>query len=71
MQWEDEQTAAQDATTLEGVGEGDGLDTTYKPGQSVTGTLVLDVGRKGGKVGYYGSDDPSGEPAFVVELPKS
>jgi hypothetical protein len=69
MQWEDEQTAAQDATTLEGVGEGASLDTTYKPGQSVTGKLVLDVARKGGTVGYYGTEDPSGEPAFVVELP--
>lgn len=71
MKWEDERTAAQDASTLEGVGEGPELDTTYKPGQSVTGSLVLDVGRKGGTVGYYGTDDPSEEPAFVVELPKS
>lgn len=71
MKWEDANTAAQDATTLEGVGEGPELDTTYKPGQSVTGSLVLDVGRKGGTVGYYGTDDPSEEPAFVVELPKS
>jgi hypothetical protein len=71
MKWEDDQTAAQEATTLEGVGEGQDLDTTYKPGQSVTGSLVLDVGRKGGTVGYYGTDEPSGEPAFVVELPKS
>ncbi|MFD5161064.1 DUF4352 domain-containing protein [Streptomyces hawaiiensis] len=71
MKWEDSNTAAQDATTLEGVGEGQDLDTTYKPGQAVTGKLVLDVGAKGGTVGYYGTDDPSGEPAFVVELPKS
>ncbi|MEV5319180.1 DUF4352 domain-containing protein [Streptomyces sp. NPDC052687] len=71
MRWEDQQTAAQDATTLEGVGEGPELDTTYKPGQSVTGTLILDVARKGGTVGYYGTEDPSGEPAFVVELPAS
>ncbi|MEU1254766.1 DUF4352 domain-containing protein [Streptomyces chartreusis] len=71
MQWEDEQTAAQDATTLEGVGEGQNVDTTYKPGQSVTGKLILDVGRKGGTVGYYSAEDPSGEPAFIVELPKS
>lgn len=72
MKWEDAQTAAQDATTLEGVGEGQDLDTTYKPGQSVTGKLVLDVVRKGGTVGYYGVEDPdTEEPAFVVELPKS
>jgi outer membrane murein-binding lipoprotein Lpp len=70
MQWQDEKTAAQDATTLEGVGEGQDLDTTYRPGQSVTGKLVLDVVRKGGTVGYY-SDNPSGEPSFAVKLPKS
>jgi hypothetical protein len=70
MQWEDEQTAAQDATTLEGVGEGPSLDTTYKPGQSVTGTLVLDVANEGGTVSYVGTEDPSGEPAFVIELPE-
>ncbi|MFF1731136.1 DUF4352 domain-containing protein [Streptomyces sp. NPDC058247] len=70
MMWEDDQTAAQDATTLEGVGEGPDLDTTYKPGQSVTGTLVLDIARKGGKVSYTGGDDPEADASFVVELPK-
>jgi outer membrane murein-binding lipoprotein Lpp len=70
MKWEDSDTAAQDASTLEGVGEGPELDTTYKPGQSVTGSLVLDVGRKGGTVGYYGVAE-SEEAAFVVELPSS
>ncbi|MEV4971946.1 DUF4352 domain-containing protein [Streptomyces scopuliridis] len=62
--WEDGSTAAQDATTLEGVGEGPELDTTYKPGQSVTGSLVLDVGAKGGIVSYDGD-------TFRVELPTS
>jgi hypothetical protein len=71
MKWEDEQTAAQDATTLEGVGEGPDLDTTYKPGQSVTGSLVLDVARKGGTVSYVGTDDPSADAAFTVLLPTS
>jgi hypothetical protein len=71
LAWEDKQTAAQDATTLEGVGEGPDLDTTYKPGQAVTGTLILDVARKGGTVSYLGTDDPSAEAAFVIELPKS
>ncbi|MFE2675326.1 DUF4352 domain-containing protein [Streptomyces hygroscopicus] len=70
MQWEDGRTAAQDATTLEGVGEGPDLDTTYKPGQSVTGSLVLDVARRGGKVSYVGGDDPGAGPTFVVKLPK-
>ncbi|WDV55403.1 DUF4352 domain-containing protein [Streptomyces coeruleorubidus] len=71
MQWESTDTAAQDASTLEGVGEGQDLDTTYKPGQSVTGTLVLDVGDEGGTVSYVGSEDPNAEgPVFSVELPK-
>ncbi|MEU8877424.1 DUF4352 domain-containing protein [Streptomyces javensis] len=70
MQWEDDKTAAQDASTLEGVGDGPDLDTTYKPGQAVTGALVLDVGRRGGKVSYVGTDDPDAEAAFVVKLPK-
>ncbi|MGW2514709.1 DUF4352 domain-containing protein [Streptomyces scopuliridis] len=61
--WENKDTAAQDATTLEGVGEGPELDTTYKPGQSVTGSLILDVGAKGGIVSYDGG-------TFRVELPK-
>lgn len=70
-QWEDDTHAAQDATTLEGVGDGPSLDTTYKPGQSVTGFLVLDVAAKGGKVSYVGTDNPEAEAAFLVELPKS
>ncbi|MEU7851942.1 DUF4352 domain-containing protein [Micromonospora parva] len=69
MKWEDDQTAAQDASTLEGVGEGDALDTTYKPGQSVTGKLVLDVGHKGGVVSYAGTEDPNAEASFKVKLP--
>ncbi|MFJ3248305.1 DUF4352 domain-containing protein [Streptomyces sp. NPDC086782] len=70
LKWEDDDTASQDASTLEGVGEGDDLDTTYKPGQAVTGKLVLDVGRKGGVVSYVGTDDPDAEAAFQVRLPK-
>ncbi|MDX2575881.1 DUF4352 domain-containing protein [Streptomyces scabiei] len=71
MTWEDDKTAAQDATTLEGVGEGPELDTTYKPGQSVTGKLILDVARKGGTVSYVGSDDLDAEgPVFTIKLPK-
>ncbi|MFD7900150.1 DUF4352 domain-containing protein [Streptomyces sp. NPDC059743] len=61
--WEDANTAAQDATTLETV-DGPELDTTYKPGQSVTGSLVLDVGAKGGTLDYQGG-------TFTVELPSS
>ncbi|MEV0443998.1 DUF4352 domain-containing protein [Streptomyces spectabilis] len=65
--WEDKDTAAQDASTL-GYDEGPALDTTYRPGQSLTGKLLLDVGRKGGKVSYAG-DLMADEPAFSVELP--
>ncbi len=68
MKWQDANHAAQDATTLESVG-GPALDRTYVPGQSVIGVLVLDVAAKGGTVSYYGTNDPSGEPAFVVTLP--
>ncbi|WP_432034834.1 DUF4352 domain-containing protein [Streptomyces cucumeris] len=71
MEWEDIKSTAQDATTLEGVGEGPDLDTTYKPGQSVTGKLVLDVARRGGKVSYVGGDDPAPGPVFTVKLPAS
>ncbi|MEU6665291.1 hypothetical protein [Streptomyces sp. NPDC046727] len=39
LQWEDGQTAAQDATTLEGLGDGPDLDAEYKPGQGVTGKM--------------------------------
>ncbi|MFD6365118.1 DUF4352 domain-containing protein [Streptomyces roseolus] len=66
MKWENEGTAAQDASTLESV-DGPDLDTTYKPGQAVTGKLVLDVGGKGGLVSYF--DGTSDVPAFVVSLP--
>ncbi|MFF9525342.1 DUF4352 domain-containing protein [Streptomyces achromogenes] len=69
MQWEDEQTAAQDATTTVST-DGPDLDTTYKPGQGVTGKLVLDVGRRGGVVSYMGSEDPDAGAVFKVKLPK-
>ncbi|MFE6778916.1 DUF4352 domain-containing protein [Streptomyces sp. NPDC057702] len=70
MKWEDARTAAQDATTLEGVGQGQQLDTTYRPGQSVTGRLVLDVVRRGGLVHYYDANARGEAPSFTVELPK-
>lgn len=68
IKWENKGTAAQDATTLEGVGTGPELDTTYKPGQAVTGSLVLDVGAKGGTLSYW---DDLDVPAFTVKLPTS
>ncbi|MFI8436949.1 DUF4352 domain-containing protein [Streptomyces sp. NPDC079020] len=70
MKWEDAETAAQEATTLEGVGEGQDVDTTYKPGQSVTGSLILDVGAKGGTLSYT-SSLTADAPAFTITLPKS
>ncbi|MEU1074285.1 MULTISPECIES: DUF4352 domain-containing protein [unclassified Streptomyces] len=65
MKWQDAQTAAQNATTLETVG-GQDVDADYAPGQSVTGGIVLDVVRKGGTVTYY----EGLKPAFAVALPK-
>ncbi|MGI5404108.1 DUF4352 domain-containing protein [Streptomyces sp. CA-135486] len=69
IKWQDEQTAAQDATTLETTEEGQDLDTTYNPGQSVTGDVVLDVVRRGGTLSYW--DNLFGDgPSFTVKLPK-
>ncbi|MEU7039856.1 DUF4352 domain-containing protein [Streptomyces varsoviensis] len=63
--WEDVSTAAQPATTLESTG-GPELDTTYKPGQAVTGDVVLDVLRKGGTLSYADGVDGA---SFKVTLP--
>ncbi|MFG3344458.1 DUF4352 domain-containing protein [Streptomyces sp. NPDC048018] len=68
MTWENEGTAAQKATTALSAG-GPKLDTTYRPGQSVTGALVLEVGGRGGLVSYFAGK--SEVPAFVVSLPSS
>ncbi|WP_167518821.1 DUF4352 domain-containing protein [Streptomyces chryseus] len=66
IKWEDAKTAEQEATTLN-ITDGQDLDATYKPGQSVTGSLVLDVVRKGGTLSYW---DELGAPAFTIKLPK-
>lgn len=72
MEWQDTDTAAQDASLSEGFGDGRALDATYRPGQSTTGYLVLDVGRKGGTVSYNGSQDPDARgPLFSVALPEA
>lgn len=63
IEWEDADSAAQDATTLN-IPEGPQLDTKYKPGQAVTGRLILDVPERGGVLNYI---DGSG---FSVKLPK-
>ncbi|WP_228973383.1 hypothetical protein [Streptomyces sp. DH12] len=67
IKWEDATTAAQDATTLHLL-DGPELDTEYKPGQAVTGSVVLDVARKGGTLTYW--DSASEVPAFSIALPK-
>ncbi|MGK3105340.1 DUF4352 domain-containing protein [Streptomyces sp. WAC05858] len=63
IEWEDADSAAQDATTLN-IPDGPQLDTKYKPGQAVTGKLILDVPERGGVLNYI---DGSG---FTVKLPK-
>lgn len=71
MEWEDTDTAAQNASTRDGAGDGRILDRAYKPGQSVTGHLILDVGDEGGTVSYNGSEDPNADgPVFSVNLPE-
>ncbi|MEU8625490.1 hypothetical protein [Streptomyces sp. NPDC048669] len=65
VKWEDGRTSPRDATT-QGTTHGPDLNAEYQPGQSVTGSLVLRVGRKGGTLSYI--DDPS-SPAFKVALP--
>ncbi len=65
VKWEDERTSPQDATTQDTT-QGPDLNAKYKPGQSVTGSLVLRVGRKGGTLAYI--DDPSSQ-AFRVAFP--
>lgn len=66
MKWEDSSTAEQDASTLETSDAGQDVDTTYKPGQSVTGDVVLDVPRMGGRVNFY---DSPGAASLTFELP--
>ncbi|MFI7096447.1 DUF4352 domain-containing protein [Streptomyces lydicus] len=65
MKWEDATTAAQEASTMDSTGSQD-VDTTYHPGQAVTGDVVLDVPRKGGKVNFY---DAPGAPSLTFALP--
>ncbi|MCM2391697.1 DUF4352 domain-containing protein [Streptomyces albipurpureus] len=67
LKWFDATTAMQDVSTAIGT-PGLDVDTTYAPGQSVTGDIVLDVVRRGGSVGYY--EDGVDIPAFSINLPK-
>ncbi|MER7922195.1 DUF4352 domain-containing protein [Streptomyces sp. NPDC096057] len=68
IKWQDKQTAPQEASTMESTGSGQDVDTSYGPGQSVTGDVVVDIPRTGGVVGYF---DVPGDPAFMVDLPAS
>ncbi|MCP9213137.1 DUF4352 domain-containing protein [Streptomyces cucumeris] len=63
LEWEDRDSAAQDATTLN-TPEGPELDTKYKPGQTVTGRPILDVPERGGVLNYTDGD------GFTIKLPK-
>ncbi|MEO3974913.1 hypothetical protein [Streptomyces sp. CAU 1734] len=65
IKWENEGTPARGASTSHSVG-GPDLDTTYAPGQSVTGKLLLDVGGTGGLVSYY----DGAATAFTISLPR-
>jgi hypothetical protein len=66
IQWQNEGTSARAADTRLRA-EGPDLDTEYRPGQSVTGSLVLDVGHKGGIVTY---SDTGTVPALTLSLPR-
>ncbi|WP_078872524.1 DUF4352 domain-containing protein [Streptomyces sp. NRRL S-337] len=52
MKWEGGSTLTQGVATLYSTGT-QRVDSTYHPGEAVTGDIVLDVPRKGGKVSYY------------------
>ncbi|MFJ4768448.1 DUF4352 domain-containing protein [Streptomyces uncialis] len=70
VSWESDAEAARVATTYGGAfNDASRLSTTYKPGQSATGTLVLDVGAKGGSLTFF-RDSARVEPAVTVKLPK-
>ncbi|MEU0990888.1 DUF4352 domain-containing protein [Streptomyces sp. NPDC005953] len=59
MTWENADTAAQGALVYGLDNDSPDLETTYQPGQSLTGDLHLDVGSTGGIVTYYDNVTPS------------
>lgn len=69
VQWESKAVAEREASTL-GADDAATLEATYKPGQSASGDVVLDVGSKGGTATFYDAQDPEA-PVFRVELPSS
>ncbi|MFI6873580.1 hypothetical protein ACIBL6_09095 [Streptomyces sp. NPDC050400] len=68
--WESDKVAEQSASTLGSTNDLARLSTTYKPGQGVTGSVILDAGSKGGTVSFYDAQDTEA-PAFKVVLPSS
>ncbi|WP_146057586.1 DUF4352 domain-containing protein [Streptomyces sp. SM12] len=68
MYWESETHAAQDVGTLH-MPAGADVDTTYRPGQSVSGGIVLDVPERDGVVSYVWNLF-GGAVGFAVEVPE-
>jgi hypothetical protein len=68
LTWESDTTTPDDALPPEAA-DGSGLGVAYAPRQSVTGTLVLDIGAKGGRISY--ADHEANGASFHVELPAS
>ncbi|MFH9867600.1 DUF4352 domain-containing protein [Streptomyces lydicus] len=65
MKWEGGDRVAQGVATLYSTGT-QSVDSTYHPGESVTGDVVLDVPRKGGTVSYY---DGTGTASLTFVMP--
>ncbi|MGW1839680.1 DUF4352 domain-containing protein [Streptomyces sp. NPDC002067] len=66
LKWTDGQSPEQPAFTSEKSGSGQNLDTTYRPGQTVTGDVVLDMPGGSGALRYY---DGSGPVSLSFEVP--
>ncbi|MHC5256256.1 DUF4352 domain-containing protein [Streptomyces sp. UC4497] len=67
--WESSKFAERDAATSRADDAATHV-TTYKPGRSVDGEVILDVGARGGVVTFFDAEAPKA-PVFRVELPKS
>lgn len=64
MMWETPTHAGQEVSTLN-FADGPSVDTTYRPGQSVTGAVILDVPERTGTVTYL----DGWAPAVTIALP--
>ncbi|MFI0217233.1 DUF4352 domain-containing protein [Streptomyces lydicus] len=65
MNWEGGHTVTQEIATLYSTGT-QRVDSTYHPGEAITGDLVLDVPYKGGKVSYY---EGTGRASLTFVMP--